>query len=209
MESFLDTTVIIKYIEYDYIKEWLRKKCFEHIKSSKGKILISFIVKEEAQRAVLKRKEMYETVIKKIKDPSFAIDYKKSLFLSKSDGLFTEELSLELKESNLENLKQDFNSEIDFLNVSLAKFFKNNVSELFINKNELDKNIVFIINEFISDFADCRVLTSAIQIQQNKEQFLFVTADKHFDPNGYEFLKGEPRLKDYKFPELKNFLYDD
>ena len=84
MDSFLDTTVIIKYIEYDYIKEQLRKKCFEHIKSSKGKVLISFIVKDELNRVVLQRKEIYECVLKKIKDPDYELDYKKTIYLNKN-----------------------------------------------------------------------------------------------------------------------------
>ena len=77
------------------------------------------------------------------------------------------------------------------------------------SEEDLDSSVLSIIHDFIDDFADCRVLTSAIQIQQNKEIFFFVTADQHFDPNGYNFIKTEPKLENYKFPNLKNFLYED
>lgn len=209
MDSFLDTTVIIKYLEYDYIKEQLRKKCFEYIESSNGGILISLIVEEELRRVIIKRKEMYENVIKKIKDSSFQINYKNSNFLNKEDCLFAEKLYINLKEKDTVKLKKEFDSEINFLNASLIIFLKNKVSEASIKESELNQTILSIIHEFIEDFADCRVLTSAIQIQQGREQFAFITADKHIDKGSYNFIEEELRLKDYKKPILKNLLYEN
>lgn len=209
MDSFLDTTVIIKYIEYNYIKEQLRKKCFEHINSSNTKILISFIVKDELDRVILQRKEIYESVLRKIKDSSYELNYKKTMYLTKQDSLFAQDLYLKLKDKDVYKLSQEFDSEIDFLKASSDLFIKNKVNEIAIAKSNLDSSILSIIHDFIDDFADCRVLTSAIQIQQNKEVFFFVTADNHFDPNGYKFIKTEPRLENYKFPTLKNFLYEN
>lgn len=209
MDSFLDTMVIIKYLEYDYIKEQLRKKCFEYIESSNGKILISLVVEEELRRAIIKRKEMYENVIKKIKDSSFQINYKNSNFLNKEDCLFAEKLYINLKEKDTIKLKKEFDSEINFLNASLIIFLKNKVSEASIKESELNQTILSIIHEFIEDFADCRVLTSAIQIQQGREQFAFITADKHIDKGSYNFIEEELRLKDYKKPILKNLLYEN
>ncbi len=209
MDSFFDTTVIIKTLEYTYIKEELRKKCSECVKLSE-KRLISFIVKEELERVIIKRKEIYENVIKKINNSSFQIDYKKSSFLNKEDQLFAENMYLKVKSKNLTELKKEFDSEINFLNYSLIVFIKEKINEILITKSELDKSIVLIINEFIKDFADCKVLASAIQIQQNKQQFVFASADRHFDPNGYNYLENEePRLEKYLFPKLKNLLYED
>jgi len=209
MDSFLDTTVIIKYLEYDYIKEQLREKCFEYIRSSKTNILISFIVKDELERVILQRKEIYEWVLRKIKDSNYEFDYKKTAYLNKHDALFAQELYLRFKDKEINRLRQEFDSEIDFLNSSVDLFLKNKVSEIEIKKSELDDSILSIIHNYLTDFADCRVLTSAVQMQQNKDIFFFVTVDKHFSPNEYEFIKNEPKLKDYKFPELKNFLYEN
>ena len=209
MDSFLDSTVIIKYFEYDYIKEQLRKKCFEYIKSSKENILISFIIKEEIRRVIFKRKEMYGCVLKKIRDSSYEIDYNKTNFLNKEDCIFTQNLYLKFKEKDIVKLKKDFDSEIDFLNVSLSLFLKNKVDEISITKQELDSSIISIIHEFIEDFADCRVLTSAIQMQQNRNIFFFVTMDKHLDSGSYDFIENELRLKEYKKPKLKNLLFEN
>jgi len=209
MDSFLDSMVIVKYIEYNYVKEQLRKKCFDYIKTLTTKILISFIVKEELRRVILQRKEIYECVLKKIKDPNYEIDYKKTNFLNKGTATFAQDLYLKVKDSDIVKLKEDFDSEINFLNVSLSVFLKNKVNEIAISKSDLDGFALSVIHDFLSDYADCRVLTSAIQMQQNKDTFFFVTADKHFSPNEYAFIEEEPRLKDYKFPKLKNFLYEN
>lgn len=206
MDSFLDTVIIIKYIEYEYIKEQLRKKCFEHVKSS-GKILISFLVKEELERQVVKRKEIYELVLKKIENSSFEIDYRKTAFLSKEDAIFAENLCLKLKGKSIEALKKEFDSEIGFLYASTALFLKNKVNEIAIKKSELNSFILSVVHDFIEDFADCRILTSAIQMQQSKSQFFFVTADRHIDAGSYDFVEHDIRLKDYKKPKLKNLLF--
>lgn len=208
MESFLDTNVIINYFEFDYIKEQLRKKCFEHVKNA-NKILISFIVEEELRREITKRKEIYGQVLEKIKNPSFQIGYKSSLFLNKDDCLFAEGLYAQLKGEKAEELKKEMDYEIDFLRNALKSFLKNKVSYIAIKKSELNQDILSIIQDFITDFADCQVLTSALQMQQAREQFLFVTADKHFDSGSYNFVEEELRLKEYKKPELKNLLFED
>jgi len=208
MDSFLDSTVIVKYMEYNYTKEQLRKMCFEYINSLNTKIFISFIVKEELQRVILQRKEMYECVLKKIKYPDYEIDYKKTNFLNKGTAIFAQDLYLKVKDCNIIRLKKDFNSEIDFLNASIALFLKNKITETAITRPDLDSFILSVVHNYIDDFADCRVLTSAIQMQANKQTFFFVTADKHFDSGTYNFIENDLKLKDYNKPKLKNLLYE-
>jgi hypothetical protein len=209
MNSFLDANVIIKKIEYDYLKEDLRKKCFEHIQSSKGKIFISFVVKEELNRIILKRKEIYNFILEKVKNSEFEIDYNKISYLTKQDGVFAKDLYLKLQGISADKLKKDFDEELNFLKISLDSFLKTKINEIAIKKEELDKSIINILYEVIQDFADCRVLTSAIQMQQKKIQFSFITCDKHFHPAGYRIIEGDSRLKEYTKPKLKNFLFDN
>jgi hypothetical protein len=208
MDSFFDSTVIVKSIEYEYIKEQLRKKCFNSINFCEGKILISFIVKDEIQRTIIKRKEIYECVLRKIRDPSYEINHENTVFLNKEEIIFAQSLYLKLKEKDVTKLKKEFDSEIDFLNVEISLFLKNKLNEIAIKKSDLDSFVVSIIYEFIEDFPDCRVLTSAIQMQQDRNKFLFVTADKHFYPGTYKSIEEEPRLEKYKFPKLKNLLFE-
>jgi hypothetical protein len=136
------------------------------------------------------------------------MDYKRTIYLNKEDVIFAQNAYFKLKEENFINLKEDFEKEISFLKISIDLFLKDKVNEISIAKSDLDKSLISIIHDFIDDFADCRVLTSAMQIQKNKDIFFFVTADKHFDPNGYIFLKGDSRLKGIKFPSLKNLLFE-
>lgn len=209
MDSFLDTTVIINNFEYEFSKEKLQKRCFEYLNNITGKIFISFIVKNEIERVILKKKEIYNQILSKIKDSSYEMDYKKSAYLKEEDVIIAKNIYLKLKKGNLKDIKDSFDFEIDFLNNSLDLFLKNKVNEIAITKQELEDSILSIIHNFIEDFADCRVLTSAIQIQQNKETFFFVTADKHFDSHGYNFIKTEPKFEKYRFPILKNLLYEN
>ncbi len=72
----------------------------------------------------------------------------------------------------------------------------------------IDSNIVSILRNYIEKHSDCLVLASAVQEQRKKDAFFFVTSDDHFNPNNYEFLKEDVKLKDYKFPKLKNLLFE-
>ena len=209
MDSFLDTGVVIKYFEHDYMKEELGKRCYEYVKNIQNKILISFIVQEEAHRVILKRKEIYDYILNKIQDPSLEIEYKETVYMNKQEFIFAKDLYLKLKNENIKELKKNFDSEIDFLKASLDLFLKNKVNETAIGKSELDNLILSIVHNFIEDFADCRVLTSAIQMQQHRDIFFFVTADKHFDSGSYDFIENELKLKNYKKPQLKNLLYEN
>ena len=82
------------------------------------------------------------------------------------------------------------------------------VDEINLYENEINISLVKVINEFIKDYSDCLVLASAIQIQQEREQFLFVTGDKHFSEGSYDFIKEDPRTEKYKKPILKNLFYE-
>jgi len=207
MNSFLDTNIIMRYFEYGYNKDDFSKRCFEYVKSE-DKVLISYIIQDELKRNILRMRELFNCVIRKIKNSTYEIDYRKTSYLNKEDELITIKLYMSLKDINLGDLKRSFDEQINYLNDSLYVFLKNKVSDIEITKSELDKNILSVVRESIEDFSDCKVLTSAIQMQQDKDIFLFVTADSHFSPNEYDFLKNDFRLEKIKIPILKNLLFE-
>ena len=208
MDSFLDLTVILNYFEYNYFKEPLKKKCFEYVKENEAKILISFFVQEGLKRVILKRKEMYNLVLKKIKDPTYEIIFEKAVLLNKKDILFANSLYLNLKKEEFFGLKSKFDNEINFLNFSVSYLLEKLNNKFLIKEENLDNSLISLIRNFIEDYEDCQVLASAIQMQQDREQFLFVTADQHFIPGSYDALKEDIRLKEYEKPILKNLLYE-
>jgi hypothetical protein len=69
--------------------------------------------------------------------------------------------------------------------------------------------LVNVIREVINNYADCQIIASALQYQNEQEHiFLFVTADrKDLDQNSYDYLKDYGVLKGYKFPELHNLMF--
>ena len=208
MESFLDINVIVNSIEANFIQEELKKKCFEYVKTNEEKILISFFVQEGLKRVILKRKEMYKLVLEKIKDPSYEITFEKAVLLNRKDILFANSLYLTLKKEEFSGIKQRMDNEINFLNFSVSYFLEKLPNKFLIKEEKLDSSLISLIYDFIIDPEDCRVLASAISIQREREQFLFVTCDQHFIPGSYDTLKEDPRLKEYKLPELLNLLYN-
>jgi len=208
MESFLDINVILSSIESNYIQDTLKKKCAEYVKANEEKILISFFVQEGMKRVILKRKEMYNLILNKIKDPSYEIVFEKAVLLNKKDIIFANNLYLNLKKEEFSDLKQKLDNEINFLNFSVSYFLEKLTNKFLIKEEKLDSSLISLIYDFIIDYEDCKVLASAINLQKEREIFLFVTIDKHFIPGSYDALKEDIRLKEYKIPGLLNLLYN-
>ena len=119
--------------------------------------------------------------------------------------MFVNELYRDSIDKSISSCEKKYEEDIRKIRLNLNILLKR-IKEL-INQ-EVDEELVKILREFIEDYADCKILSIALQIQQTKDIFTFFTADSHLDPNGYEFLKGDIRIKDMNFPVLKNLLFE-
>ncbi len=100
-------------------------------------------------------------------------------------------------------------SELTILEIRIDQFLKFKVDEKVILIDEIRNDLVSILHDLVDNYSDCRILASAIQEQEKRAIFLFVTKDReHFNPNAYDFIKEDPRFEKYKFPELKNLYFD-
>ncbi len=207
MDSFVDTCVIIKFLDFKNNQDKLNKKCFDHINSQTGKIILCFYVVNETKKFILKQEVIFKEVLNKITNPNYKINGNN--FLKDEDAIYAEELYNQLKNEKIKLIKQSFDLQIGYLRSEFARFTKQNLSKVFLKEEEIDQKLTNILREFIANYSDCKVLASALQIQKNRDTFFFVTADRHFAPNEYEFLKKEPRLESYNFPEIKNLLFGD
>lgn len=208
MDSFFDSSVVINYLEFFLYKTELRKRCRDYIDSNKEFLLCAYALKE-IQGFINKRDVQFNEVLKKIKDNSYKIGVdNETRILNKEDIIYTEELFENLKMLDVDLLSKRFENEISVMHLNLRVFLKNRIKEFVIMENEIDQALVNLLHEFLKKYADCKILASALQSQQDRDIFLFVTSDKHFNENEYAFIEEEPRLKEYKFPKLKNLLYE-
>jgi len=207
MDSFFDSCVIINYLEFFLYKTELRKRCGDYINSNKDFLLCAYALKE-IQGFINKRDAQFNEVLKKIKSGSYQIGSdKEARILNREDIVYTEELFEEIKMLDAEVLSKRFENEISVMHLNLRIFLKNRIKHFVVKEEEINQTLINILHEFLTKYADCRILASALQAQQNRDFFLFVTSDKHFNENEYAFIESEPRLRDYKFPKLKNLLY--
>ena len=210
-DNFLDTNVIFSYS--NYIKEnskGIIKKCYLFIKNKQGDFILCGAVLEEISKIILKRANIHKAVVKKIEIEEFSFEN----LISKRDIPFAKKLYEKLKDRDIKETSIELARERDLSEIAIKKFLKIEVDEIVIPIEQIDNELVNKIHEIIPNHADCKILASAIQLQNTRAIFLFVTADgKDLDPNGYEYLKEHFEInypsEKYKFPELHNLMFID
>jgi predicted nucleic acid-binding protein len=206
-DSFLDTNVIVNYVHYKENKSIdIIKRCYAYIANKSERFIICYAVLNELFNVIKKLSIIHKEVLAKVENNNHSIEKDKSL--SERDISFAEKLYLTHKQTELKKLNEIFSSEREIFEIKIEQFLKYQLDERVIPIESIKIELVNKIWEIISNYADCRILASAIQAQQKRDIFCFVTADKHFDLRGYTFIKEDPRFKEYKFPELNNLLYN-
>lgn len=208
-DSFLDTNTVVYYINYH--KESASgpiSRSYFYIINKKGKFIVCYAVIRELYNVMSKFAALHKEVLKKVEDNSYNLEDSKNI--SKRDLPFAQKTYLSYKDCDIKELKEVFASERDIFEIGIEQFLKNDVDIKVVPLEQIEHELVKIIRDTISNYADCQILASALQYQKDKETFLFVTADgEHLDPNGYEYLKDEPKLRNYQFPQLKNLYFED
>lgn len=204
--SFFDTNVIINYASYFLnSSSRLNEKCFKYIDDKKARFIICYFVQKEILNFIKKRTQLYKEVISKIEDPNHSFEENK--LLSKKDIPYAKKLYEFYKDQDIKVVTNIFLQEKKAIETKIELFFKIKLDEIVVPIELIDKDLANILHNFIDNFSDCNILSSAIQEQQNRETFFFVTCDDHFNPNNYEFIKEDLKLEKYNFPELKNLLF--
>ena len=208
-DNFLDTNVIFNYSNYngDNSKDII-KKCYLFIKNKNGGFILCGAVMDELSNIIIKRANIHKAVIKKLQDEEFILES----LISNRDIPFAKKLYEALKNHDIKKASEELSKERDLSEINIHKFIKLLADERVIPIEQIDNELVNRIHDIIQNHADCKILASALQLQKNREIFLFVTADgKDLNPNGYNYLKEHFDInfskEDYKFPELKNLLY--
>lgn len=213
MDNFLDTNVILGYALYSSGEDTrINSKCYGIITNKKeGKRIVCFFtLEQELPKVRKKRKAIRLEVLKKFEEADYEIGTSENAIknLPKGDINKAKRLYQLLKNDPQKITKlmieeAEFEKRIDY-------FIRFLIDEKVTPVEEINNKLVMIISGIIWHTGDAKMLTSALMCQKNKATFFFVTKDReHFHPNGYNFLKEDPRLKDLKFPKLRNLFFTD
>jgi len=206
MDYFADSCIVINFLEFKNSDEEIKKRCYNYINAHKSDIFICTYVSEEIKNYLRKKEIMQNEVIQKKKNHEYIMGTNREAeILNKKEIFFVEDLYKEMENVPVLDCEKEFEEEIRILRLNFGIFLKK-IKELI--SQQFDTNLANLLRETIEDYADCKVLSIALQIQQNKEIFTFVTADRHFLPNAFDYLTKEPRLASYKFPKFKNLLFE-
>ncbi len=211
MDSFLDTCVIIHYSNYSKDSgnnsKDLTKKCFNFIQNKNGKFIICYVVLNELSNYLKKIKRTHKEVLKKLKNRDYEFSN-----LDLQSKLIAKKLYTKFKDEKFEKAESYLKEQREISELKIEYFLLKLLDEKVIPPEEINKKLVNKINEIISNYADCKILASALQLQAEKETFLFVTADMNdLSPNSYEYLKEYLEINSkekYKFPKLLNLAFE-
>jgi len=211
-DNFLDTNIIFNYSNYSDQSKKIVEKCYLFVINKKAKFILCEAVLHELDKLIKKRARIHKEIIKKIQKPEYS--FEESFLISKRDIPFAKQLYEKFKNYNLEEISNFFKSDRKHSEAKIDKFLYTKVNEKVIPINQIDEDLVNNLHDIIPNHADCKILASALQLQKNRDLFLFVTADgKDLDPNGYDYLKEHFEIsypkEEWKFPELLNLMFVD
>ena len=201
-DNFFDACVILGFGLYtEKINNLINQKCYKFVMAKNSKYIVCHAVIRELNNFIEARKIIIYEVINKIKDVAYEIGTSETSIknLSKNEINKTKQLYEKFKDRKVEQVSEMLISELTTLEIRIDQFLKFKVDEKVILIKDIRGDLISILHDLIDNYSDCRILASAIQEQENRVIFLFVTKDKeHFNPNAYEFVKKDPRFEEYK-----------
>lgn len=207
-DSFFDANIIINFAKYqEGARGEIILRCYSCVSNKKGRFIVCYAVVRELYNQISNLAQIHKQILKKIEDEGYPLAEKGNL--SKKNLLIAEKLYLLNKEKDKEEVKKNFAEQRNIFELEIERFLKLNIDEKVIPLEEIDSNLTNRVFDIIPNYADSRIIASALQYQKNRPVFLFVTADeKHINSNNYSFLREQfkitPLKEEYEFPELVN-----
>lgn len=208
MENFLDTNIIFHYSNYTDNSSIIVERSHYFIKEKSGNFILCFAGLRELDEIVQRRRRLHKAILEKIKDPNFS--FEESPLISFRDIRNAKKLYEKFKNRYTKDVKKILDKQRTTSEIKIKKFLQYQLDEKVIPIEKINIQLVSKIHDIISNHADCKILASALQLQKERKLFLFVTADKDFNENGYSYLREHFEInhsnEKWKFPELKNLL---
>lgn len=223
---FLDQSIIVGYASFIFnepeaiIKaiERFGKICVDFIESNKKEQFITcfYIIENDLPKFKNRRKIVLQEIRKKIQNPNYEIGSSElaKKYLYKRDINWAKRIFSLLR---ILTPKQLFNLLIKIdavFSIRIEYLIKNVIDKIVVPIEEINKELVNILREFIDDYSDCNILASVLQYTTDQSKsilktkierkIIFITLDKeHFNENNIAFIKEDQRLKNHKFPEVR------
>lgn len=219
---FLDQGIIVGYASFIFneseaiIKavESFSKICVEFIEKNNREEFITcfYIVENDLPKFKNRRGIVLQEIRKKMQNPNYEIGSsdlaKKCLYkrdINWANRIFS--LLRVISQKQLLNLLIRIDA---VFSIRAEYLIKNIISKIVIPIEEINKELVNVLREFIDDYSDCNIFASVLQYATESKsiieakKIIFATLDKeHFNENNTAFIKGGPKLKNYEFPEVK------
>lgn len=208
MDEFLDTNIVVNYINYNEKSKTIVKRSYEYILSTKGKIILCGMVIKELKKLQNRKSRIHKAVLFLLKDGNYNL----SKILYSKEIPFAKKIYAKYNHLDREKLSEIFEKERTFFEIELDKFLKFKTERLVIPISEVDSFLVSKLHNSIENIDDCKILASALQYQKTEDKlFNFVTADDgDFFINGYEYIKEDFEInyskENWKFPNLVNLM---
>ncbi|MCK4997165.1 hypothetical protein KAS08_02580 [Candidatus Pacearchaeota archaeon] len=207
-DNFLDTNIIINYINYSEKSNNLVKNSHDYVLNSKGEIIVCEMVIKELNKIRERKSLIRKVVLELLKNENYDL----SLVLSKKDIPFAKKLYARFRNYEIKKVSEIFIEEESVFAIEIDKFIETKVNKRVIPLSNIDNELVIILHDLITNIDDCKVLASALQYQkQQSEIFNFVTADNtDFNERDYKYLIEHFEInhnkKGFIFPKLVNLL---
>ncbi len=210
MESFLDTNIIFHYSNYTKFSSSIIEKCYVFITNKKTSFILCYAGLSELKKIIRDRSRLYKAVIEKVKNPNYSLEDSELISVRKTRE--AKKLYRKFKDQPVEKVRKILDNQRKKSELRIEKFIQFKIDEKVIPLEKIDNYLVNKIHDYINNHADCKILTSALQLQKERDLFLFVTADNDFAHNEYDFLKEQFDINyakgNWKFPKLRNLLSD-
>lgn len=208
-DEFLDTNIVMNYINYNEKSKTIVRRSYEYILSTKGKIILCGMVIKELRKLQDRKSRIHKAVLFLLKDENYDL----SKILYSREIPFAKKIYAKYNHVDREKLSEIFDKERTFFEIEFDKFLKFKIEKLVIPVSEIDPSLVSKLYNSIENIDDCKILASALQHQKTEDKlFNFVTADDgDFFINGYKYIKEDFEInyskENWKFPELVNLMF--
>ena len=146
-DNFLDTNIIINYINYSEKSNNLVKNSHDYVLNSKGEIIVCEMVIKELNKIRERKSLIRKVVLELLKNENYDL----SLVLSKKDIPFAKKLYARFRNYEIKKVSEIFIEEESVFAIEIDKFIETKVNKRVIPLSNIDNELVIILHDLITN----------------------------------------------------------